>query len=453
MRICAQAVADYLKATGLAQRGLIIGYDTRFASEDFAAAAAEVASGNEIKVYLAPKASPTQAVSFGVITQKAGGAIIITASHNPASWNGLKVKTESGASASPEITARIEESISRTLATGKIKSLPLAQAIEQNRVEYLDLAPAYYKQLSQLVDLAAIRNSRLKVVIDSMYGAGSGYFPKLLSGGTIRLTEINGERNPLFPGMRQPEPIAANLARLSDTVKREKASVGLATDGDADRLGIIDENGTHISTLHAFSLLCLYLLETRGQRGPLVKTITMSSMLYRLGELFNVPVYETPIGFKYVAPVMTAEKALAGGEESGGYGFRGHIPERDGILAGLYFLDLMVKTGRSPSQLTSYLHSKLGPHYYKRTDLRFSEPEQEAIKERVTSFSPESIDGVKVKSSDTKDGFRFILADNSWLLIRFSRTEPLLRLYAESGTQERVENLLSLAQGLVRAET
>ena len=453
MRICAQAVADYLKATGLAQRGLIIGYDTRFASEDFAAAAAEVASGNEIKVYLAPEASPTQAVSFGVITQKAGGAIIITASHNPASWNGLKVKTESGASASPEITARIEESIARTLATGKIKSLPLAQAIEQNRVEYLDLAPAYYKQLSQLVDLAAIRNSRLKVVIDPMYGAGSGYFPKLLSGGTIRLTEINGERNPLFPGMRQPEPIAANLARLSDTVKREKASVGLATDGDADRLGIIDENGTHISTLHAFSLLCLYLLETRGQRGPLVKTITMSGMLYRLGELFNVPVHETPVGFKYVAPIMTAEKALAGGEESGGYGFRGHIPERDGILAGLYFLDLMVKTGRSPSQLTSYLHSKVGPHYYKRTDLRFSEPEQEAIKERVTSFSPESIDGVKVVSTDTKDGFRFILADNSWLLIRFSRTEPLLRLYAESGTQERVENLLSLAQGLVRAET
>jgi phosphomannomutase len=284
-----------------------------------------------------------------------------------------------------------------------------------------------------------------------MYGAGSGYFPKLLSGETIRFTEINGERNPLFPGMRQPEPIAANLARLSDTVKREKASVGLATDGDADRLGIIDENGTHISTLHAFTLLCLYLLETRGQRGPLVKTITMSSMLYRLGELFNVPVYETPVGFKYVAPVMTAEKALAGGEESGGYGFRGHIPERDGILAGLYFLDFMVKTGMSPSQLTSYLHSKVGPHYYKRTDLRFSEPEQKAIKERVRSFSPESLDGVKVASSDTEDGFRFILADNSWLLIRFSRTEPLLRLYAESGTQERVEKLLSLAQGLVKA--
>jgi phosphomannomutase len=176
----------------------------------------------------------------------------------------------------------------------------------------------------------------------------------------------------------------------------------------------------------------------------------MTSMLYRLGELFKVPVYETPVGFKYVAPVMTAEKALAGGEESGGYGFRSHIPERDGILAGLYFLDLMVKTGRSPSQLIDYLHSKVGAHYYQRTDLRFSEQAHKAINERVRSFSPKSLDGVEVASSDTKDGFRFILADNSWLLIRFSQTEPLLRLYAESNTPERVEKLLKLAQELVK---
>jgi alpha-D-glucose phosphate-specific phosphoglucomutase len=451
VRACAQAVADYLQETGLAQRGLIIGYDTRFASEDFAAAAAEVVAGNGIKVHLCPKASPTPVISFGVITQKAGGAIIITASHNPANWNGFKFKTESGTSASPEVTAGIEKRIAHTLTTGKIKSLPLAPAIEQNLVEYLDLAPTYYQQLSRLTDLAAIRNSRLKVVINPMYGAGAGYFPRLLSGGTIKFMEINGERNPLFPGMRQPEPIAANLVRLADTVKGQKASVGLANDGDADRLGIIDENGAYISTLHTFTLLCLYLLEIRGERGPLVKTITMTSMLYRLGELFKVPVYETPVGFKYVAPIMTAKNALAGGEESGGYGFRGHIPERDGILAGLYFLDLMVKTGMSPSQLIDYLHSKVGAHYYQRIDLRLSEAEHKAVNERVRSFSPESLDGVKVVSSDTKDGFRFTLADNSWLLIRFSQTEPLLRLYAESGTPERVEKLLSLAQELVRA--
>ncbi len=452
MRVCAQAVADYLKETGLAQRGLIIGYDTRFASEDFAAAAAEVAAGNAVKVYLCPKATPTPAISFGVVAQKAGGAIIITASHNPANWNGFKFKTESGSSASSEVTTKIEDNIIRTLATGKIKGIPLAQAIEQNRVKYLDLAPAYYQQLSKLADLDEIRHSRLKVIVDPMYGAGIGYFQKLLGNGAFELIEINNERNPLFPGIRQPEPIAANLAKLSDTVKREKASVGLATDGDADRLGIIDENGVYISTLHVFALLCLYLLEIRGEHGPIVKTITMTSMLYRLGELFNVPVYETPVGFKYVAPLMTAEQALIGGEESGGYGFRGHIPERDGILAGLYFLDLMIKTGKSPSQLINYLHSKVGPHYYKRVDVIFSESERQAINNRIRDYSPEAIDSIRVVSSDTKDGFRFILADDSWLLIRFSKTEPLLRLYAESNTQNRVERLLELAQGLVEGK-
>jgi alpha-D-glucose phosphate-specific phosphoglucomutase len=451
VRVCAQAVADYLQETGLAGRGLVIGYDTRFASEDFAAAAAEVVAGNQIRVSLCPKASPTPVISFGVVTQKAGGAIIITASHNPANWNGFKFKTESGASASPEITARIEEKIALNQKTGAIKRLPLAQAREQNLVCYLDPAPAYYQQIAKLVDLEAIRSSRLKVVIDSMYGAGAGYFRKMLGGGAIELTEINKERNPLFPGIRQPEPVAANLAKLSDTVTRKKASVGLATDGDADRLGIVAENGAFISTLHLFALLCLYLLETRGQRGPIVKTVTMTSMVYRLGELFDVPIYETAVGFKYVAPTMMAQKALIGGEESGGYGFRNHIPERDGILAGLYFLDLMLKTRRSPSQLIDYLHSKVGPHYYRRVDIKLGDTEEAISTSRLRDLFPGSIDGIKVVSSDTKDGLRFILADNSWLLIRFSQTEPLLRLYAESSTPERVERLLKVAQDLVSA--
>ena len=452
MRVCAQAVAGYLKETGLAHRGLIIGYDTRFVSEDFASATAEVIAGNAIKVYLCPKATPTPTISFGIVAQKAGGGIIITASHNPANWNGFKFKNESGSSASLEVTARIEENITRTLTTGKIKRLPLTQALEQGLIEYLDLAPAYYQQLTNLIDLNELRQSRLKIVIDPMYGTGIGYFQKLLGDGAIELIEINNERNPLFPGMRQPEPIAANLAKLSATVKKQKASVGLATDGDADRLGIIDENGIFISTLHVFTLLCLYLLETQGERGPIVKTVTMSSMVYRLGEIFKVPVYETPVGFKYVAPVMIAEKALIGGEESGGYGFRGHVTERDGILAGLYFLDLMIKTGKSPSELINYLHNKVGPHYYKRVDVKFSESEHQAINNRVRNYSPESMDGIKVVSSDTKDGFRFVLADNSWLLIRFSATEPLLRLYAESNSPARVEKLLELAKELVRGE-
>ena len=447
VRVCAQAVARYLKQSGLASRGLVIGYDTRFASEDFASAAAEVVAGNGIKVYLCPRATPTPAISFGILAQKAGGAIVITASHNPAIWNGFKYKSEDGSSASDEVTAEIERHIARTIKTGKIDQMPLAKALEQGLVEYLDLAPIYFQHVARLIDLDELRRARLKVVVDPMYGAGAGYLKALLDGGAIKVVEINGERNPLFPGI-QPEPIAANLAKLSATVREQGANVGLATDGDGDRLGIIDEKGVFLTTLQVFALLCLYLLEIRGERGLIVKTITTTGMLDRLGEIFNVPVGETPVGFKYVAPIMLAENALIGGEESGGFGFRGHMPDRDGILSALYFLDLMVKTGKNPSELIEYLYSKVGPYHFDRVDVEFPEPERQVIIERIKHNHPEYIDGVKVVKFDTTDGFRFILADTTWLLIRFSGTEPLLRIYAESSTPARVEKLLELGKEL-----
>jgi phosphomannomutase len=325
--------------------------------------------------------------------------------------------------------------------------MPLSKALDQGIVEYLDLVPIYVKQLTKLVDLNQLRQARLKIVIDPMYGAGVGYFNMLLGGGAIQLVEINNERNPLFPGIR-PEPIAANLTKLSATVKEQKANVGLATDGDADRIGIVDEKGEFITQLQVFALLCLYMLEVRGERGSIVKTLTDTTMLDRLGEIFNVPVYETPVGFKYVAPIMKAENALIGGEESGGYGFRGHVLERDGILAGLYFLDLMLKTGKTPSQLLDYLFSKVGPHYYERRDFTFPKAERKAIIKRISANLPQSIGGVKVVKINTTDGFQLILADTTWLLIRFSGTEPLLRIYAESDSPARVERLLELGREL-----
>ncbi len=439
-----------MKESGLASNGLIIGYDTRFASEDFASAAAEIAAGNGIKVYLCPRAAPTQVISYGVLAQKAGGAIIITASHNPAIWNGFKYKSQYGSSAPPEVISELENNISHTLATGKLNLMPIVKALKQGKVEYLDPDPAYFDQLARLVDLNELRQARLKLVVDSMYGAGAGYFKRLLDGGAIELVEINSERNPLFPGI-QPEPIAANLGKLSARVTGEGAAVGLATDGDADRIGIIDENGEFVTQLQVFALLCLYLLETRGERGPIVKTITTTTMLYRLGEIFGVPVYETPVGFKYVAPIMIAENALIGGEESGGYGFRGHIPERDAILAGLYFLDLMIKTGKTPRELLDYLYSKVGPHHYKRADIEFPAEKRQAINERLRNNLPDTIAGVKVVRQDTTDGFRFVLADTTWLLIRFSGTEPILRIYAESDSLTRAERLLEFGRELAGA--
>ena len=447
VRACAKGVADYFKQAGLTDRGLIIGYDTRFASEDFAAAAAEVAAANGIKVYLYPKATPTPVVSFGVLEKGVGGAIVITASHNPHMWNGFKFKTEEGTSASTEVTAAIEKSIAHALATGEIKHLPLPQALSQGIIEYLDLTPVYDRQLGKLVDLGRLRRTRLKVIVDPMYGAGIGYFKRLLGGGAIQLNEINGERNPVFPDI-QPEPIAANLAKLSVTVKEQQADVGLANDGDADRLGVIDEKGQFLTQLQVFALLCLYLLEVREERGALVRTLTSTTMINRLGEMYKLPVYEVPVGFKYVAPIMIAEKALIGGEESGGYGFRGHVPERDGILAGLYFLDFMLQTGKTPSQLLEYLYSKVGPHYYNRRDLSFPEDQRPVIIKRVNDGLPQSIDGVRVVKVNTTDGFHLTLADTSWLLIRFSGTEPVLRIYAESDSMERVKRLLETGRKL-----
>jgi phosphomannomutase len=446
VRVCAQAVANYLKQARLASHGLIIGYDTRFASENFAAATAEVVAGNGIKVYLCPKATPTPVVSFGTLARRAGGAVIITASHNPANWNGFKVKSETGASAPPEVTAEIEKQISRILSTSKIEQMPLTKALKQNLVEYLDLAPIYFEQVAKLVNLNELHQVKLKIIIDPMHGSGAGYLKALLGGGALELAEINGERNPLFPGMERPEPITPNLNKLSATVRRRRANVGLATDGDADRIGVVDEKGRFLNTLQVFALLTLYLLEVRGERGLIVKTITTSAMLDRLGEIFKVPVRETAVGFKYVAPIMLAGNALIGGEESGGYGFRGHVLERDGILASLYFLDFMVKTGKNPSELIDYLYSKVGPHYFNRQDIEFPEPERTAIIGRVKRSPPKDIDGVKVARFDTTDGFRYILADTSWLLIRFSGTEPLLRIYAESNTPERVEKMLQFGR-------
>jgi alpha-D-glucose phosphate-specific phosphoglucomutase len=444
---CAQGVADYLKEEKLAGRGLVIGYDTRFASEDFAAAAAEVIAGNGIKVYLCPKATPTPVISYGVLAQKAGGAIIITASHNPATWNGFKYKNEHGSSASDETTARIEHFTHRASDSKKVSQLALNKAKAQGLVQILDLDPVYFEQINRLVDLGALQKSGLKLVFDPMYGAGAGYLKRVLGGGNVKLTEINGRRNPLFPGIR-PEPIAVNLAKLSAAVRKQRANAGLATDGDADRMGIMDEKGTFLTQLQVYALLCLYLLEVRGERGPIVKTMTTTSMVYRLGEIYDVPVYETQVGFKYVAPMMEAKQAIIGGEESGGYGFRGHVLERDGILANLYFLDLMVKTGKNPSELIEYLYEKVGPHYYQRIDVAFPEENRQVIIDRVRNNQPATIDHVRVVKVDTIDGFRYTLADNTWLLIRFSGTEPLLRIYTETDSPERAERLLKLGEEL-----
>jgi alpha-D-glucose phosphate-specific phosphoglucomutase len=448
VRACAQGVAEYLKEEKLTNETLVIGYDTRFDSEDFAAAAAEVLAANGINVYLCSQAAPTPVISYAITALKSIGGIIITASHNPARWNGFKYKDSAGSSAPSELVAKIEQYANHAVSSGTTKRMPIDEAVEKQIVTMYDPFPVYERQVNSLLDLEVIRQSRLKIIDDSMFGAGIGYFQSLLNGGNIDITEINGERNPLFPGI-QPEPIAKNLVKLSNMVRAQKADVGLANDGDADRIGIMDEKGEFLNPHQVFALLTLYFLEIKGLRGPIVKCLTSTNMIYRLGKLFDVPVYDTKVGFKYVASVMIEKDALIGGEESGGYGFRGHVTERDGILAGLYFLDFMIRTGKTPSQLLDYLYSKVGAHYYDREDFHISPEQRQPLLDRMTDATPDVIAGVKVTEIDTTDGFRYVLADDSWLIMRFSGTEPLVRIYAESENPENVQRIIDAGKNLL----
>ena len=448
VRLCAQGTADLMIEQGLAAKGMVIGYDTRLASEDFAATVAEVSTANNVITFLCDKASPTPTVAYNVVARDAGAGAIITASHNPARWNGFKYKPRYGGSASPEIVAKLEEHIAEAEAAEEPKRMSLADAQAKGLLEYIDPEPTYLAHVASIVDLDSIRKAGLNVVVDPMFGAGAGYFTKLLSGGTTEVTELRSERNPAFPGMSQPEPIAQNLATLMAEVTRRHAHVGLATDGDADRLGLVDEKGRFVTTLHSFALLCLHQLEVLGRRGPLVRSITMTSMIDRLGEIYGVPVFDTPVGFKYLGPVMMREDALIAGEESGGYAFRGSIPERDGILSGLMLLDMMVKTGKSPSQLLDMLTEKVGPHFYDRWDLEFNPSQRTSVQDRISSARPSTLAGLRVEELDTRDGYRFVLEGGYWALVRFSGTEPLLRIYAEADSQDNVAALLAEARAM-----
>jgi len=439
VRRCTQGFATYLKENGYQGAWIVVGYDMRFLGENFAVTVAEVLAGNDLRVYLTDRPSPTPVISYAVLAQNAVAAVNVTASHNPPMDNGFKVRDKNGGAIDPKGLKQIENFIPETEAEAQF--LPITQAEEQGLVVRFDPSVAYIEHIHTLIDLQPIKDAGLKILVDPMWGNGAGWFPRLLSGGKTEVIEIHNTRHPLFPEMSRPEPIPPNIdVGLKATLDYE-ADVLLINDGDADRVGFGDEKGQFINQLRAFGLLAFYLLEVRGERGPIVKTLSTTKMLNKLGELYEIPIYETGVGFKYVAPKMIETDALIGGEESGGYAFRGNVPERDGILAGLYFLDMMVKLMRTPSELLELLFSKVGAHYYDRIDTPFKGERQEKI-DRILAANPETIGGLKVVELLTIDGYQFLLEDGGWMLIRFSGTEPIIRVYCETLHQDKVQDIL-----------
>lgn len=439
VRRCAQGFSDYLLSQGNRGEWVVIGYDKRFQSENFAAACAEVLVANDLRVYLTQEATPTPVISYSVVDKGAVGAINITASHNPPSDNGFKVRNRFGGAIAPKGLTDIEKRIPDSIEV--VKRVDFSAASSDGRIELFDPKPAYIEQIHDLIDLEPIKSAGFTVLVDPMWGCGADWFSQLLNGGTTKVVEIHNTHNPSFPEMTRPEPIPPNVdVGLAETLN-QKADILIITDGDADRLGVGDEKGEFIDQLRVYGLLAYYLLEVRGERGPIVKTLSTTDMLKKLGKIYDVPVIETGVGFKYVAPAMLEHDALIGGEESGGYAFHGHVPERDGILAGLYILDMMVKLKSKPSQLIDLLFDKVGPHYYDRIDTRFTGDSQ-TRRERILEANPETIGGLKVTGLNTKDGFKFSLGEYGWLLIRFSGTEPIIRVYTETTERDRVQEIL-----------
>ncbi len=446
VRRCAQGFAIYLQTHGKGGEAVVVGYDKRFSSENFAAAAAEVLAGNGFKVYLTENATPTPTIAYAVVDKHACGAVNITASHNPPTDNGFKVRNETGGAIDPVGLKEIESRIPATV--NEVKRSNLKESLGTGSIVKFNAASAYETNIKKLIDLAPIREAGLTILVDCMWGNGAGWFTRLLTGGKTRIIEIHNERNPSFPEMIRPEPIPPNIdAGLKATLDHH-ADVLIITDGDADRLGIGDEKGGFINQLRVYALLAYYLLEVRGERGDIVKTLSTTTMLNKLGKIYGVKVHETGVGFKYVAPKMLETNALIGGEESGGYAFRGNVPERDGILAGLYLLDLMVRTGKKPTQLLDLLFAKVGAHYYDRIDTPFT-GDRKSREQMILRANPKTLGGLKVTELITVDGFQFKLEDGGWMLIRFSGTEPIMRVYCETTHEDKVKAIL--ADGLTVA--
>ena len=457
LRLVVQAIADAVKSDSwnngepideaIDPTKMVVGFDTRFLSDRYANDVARVLAANGYTVHLAQSDAPTPAISYSVRNLKAIGGVMITASHNAPRYNGVKLKASYGGSASSEQCRRVEVYLNDNEQRGRGPNLmDYEQARSLGLIQRFNPLPSYYDHLRTLIDFDVIAENPQRLVMDSMYGSGRGVIKGILQGTGCEVQEIRGEMNPGFGGVH-PEPIGKHLSALAGAISTHMGNFGLATDGDADRIGAMDERCNFVDPHKIMALAFKYLVERRGWRGPVVRTVSTTRMIDRLAKRYDVPVYETPVGFNHIADYMLKEDVLIGGEESGGISFRGHIPEGDGMLMGLLLVEIVAESGGSLHELVNGLLNSVGPAVYERKDLRLSHPITKArMTQHLMESTPQSIGNETVTDILTRDGVKYILADDSWLLIRPSGTEPVLRVYAEGRSPEMVQALMAYGE-------
>lgn len=462
LRMVSQAIADALRSEnwnegvsipeGVDANTVVIGFDTRFLSDRYASEVARVLAANGFKTYLATSDAPTPAISFAVRHLNAFGGVMITASHNAPRYNGIKLKAAYGGSALPEQCRRVEVYLNDNEERARGPNLmDFDQARQAGLIQRFNPMVPYFDHLRKLINFDVIAESPLRVVVDSMYGSGRGAIKGILQGTGCEVQEIRGEMNPGFGGVH-PEPIAHYLGALASAISTGMGDLGLATDGDADRIGAMDGRANFVDPHKIMALSLRYLVETRGWRGPVVRTVSTTRMIDRLAERYGLPVYETPVGFNHIADYMMKEAVLIGGEESGGISIKGHIPEGDGVMMGLLLLEIVSASGASLYDLVETLLKEVGPAHYRRTDLRLTRPvAKKQMSDHLLENAPAQIGGEAVEKISTLDGIKYWLKDGSWLLIRPSGTEPVLRVYAEGRSPEMLDAMMQFGEQIAHS--
>jgi len=435
LSVVAQATGRWILEDNITKNGVVIGYDARFMGREFAEHVASVFAAMQVPVRISSSISPTPAVSWAALHYNAVG-IVITASHNPPNYNGYKIKAPFGGSATPDQIAAVEDRLGQF--DGNLDIKPFKECLKLGLIREITLTEQYLNVLREGIDIDAIRNSGIRIGHDPMFGSGMGAIKKLLGD---QVFELHGEVNPSFRGI-PPEPIEKNLAEFSEFIPKNNCQIGIANDGDADRIALFDENGTFVDSHRILSLLVKYLHQEKGHSGTIVKTFSTTDMLNKQAEKYNLPIEVTPIGFKYIAELIVNGDVIAGGEESGGLSVKGHLPERDGLYIGLLMTEMMVKSGKKLSELVQELFDEFGDHAYYRNDLHTEERKKVAMIEYCKLKKLTSINGIEVTGREFTDGIKHHLSDGSWLLVRPSGTEPVLRIYAEAETSEQAKSLV-----------